>query len=131
MSKLVDACGIPLADHRKWLPDRVADFPRPDKAGSKEELDAWRDRFAGTKCWWCGRLTFDWVRGELHHIARHDAPWAFFWCCSRCHRIEGDVAKSANLYRVLVLKHRYDREHTSWNHLAQGLRRFLPTEEGE
>lgn len=136
MAELVDSLGIPLASHASWLPDRVALWPTPRKLVDKEAAYQWKlafSRFA--KCWWCGDNSgFERSSVEVHHISggaqRHDATWNFFLSCSVCHRDSGDVAMRKNLYRVLTLKHKYDREHCSWLHLAIGLGRRLPTAEG-
>lgn len=140
MADLVDSQGIPLADHHRWLPDRVALWPTPRKLVDKEAAIEWKRSHAGIhfRCWWCGRVPHnleEWSQIEVHHLSggaqRHDAKWNFFLACSNCHRHDGDVAMRKNLYRVLTLKHKYDQQSTSWTHLAIGLGRRLPTAEGE
>lgn len=133
MGELVDALGIPLADHAKWLPPRAADFPRPPKIVDKEAAYKWKSDFYFKiplpGCWYCGETIHEQL--EVHHMARighHDAPWNFALLCSSCHRHGGEAVKADSLPRLLRLKHQYDRAHTSWVHLAIGLGRFLPTE---
>lgn len=135
-TELVDAMGIPLADHAKWLPARAADFPRPAKIVDKEAAQRWlwwiSNTLVDSKCWWCGSeiVPFNMGRkGEVHHICRHDAPWAFAWLCATCHRHTEAAVHSSSLPRMLRLKHQYDREHCLWIPLAIALGRFLPVEE--
>lgn len=135
MDELIDAMGIPLAEHAKWLPARAADFPRPAKIVDKTAAQnwLWRKVAVTERCWWCLELTADLTthprHGEVHHMARHDAPWAFAWICATCHRHTEAAVHSSSLPRMLRLKHQFDREHCSWVHLAIGLGRFLPVEE--
>lgn len=132
--KLIDAAGISLADHHKWLPDRVALWPTPPKIVDKEAAGVWREwRFTdrGARCWYCKSVPGYPNRLEVHHMARHDAPWAFALLCSTCHRHDGEAVKSSSLPRLLRLKHQYDRHNTLWVQLALGLGRRLPVEDME
>lgn len=140
MADLVDALGIPLAEHWKWLPDRVAMWPTPKKIVDKEAARRWKTsllseiKIVDWVCWWCQKCKWDGnvTDIEVHHMARishHDASWNFALLCSVCHRHDGEAVKAESLYHLLTLKHKYDRQNCSWIHLALGLGRRLPTED--
>lgn len=131
MRKLIDAAGIALADVHKWLPPRVADWPTPPKIVDKKAAFEWKLSWGygdGWICWWCKCRPDEFVGLEVHHMARHDAPFAFALLCSTCHRHTEAAVHASSLHRLLTLKHQYDPEHTLWLPLAIGLGRFLPTE---
>lgn len=135
MAELIDALGIPLAEHRRWLPDRVALWPTPPKIVDKTAAIEWKRGFVfrrEARCWWCGAVHSWDCALEAHHMARighHDAPWNFALLCADCHRHDGEAVTASALPRLLRLKHQYDREHTSWVHLAVAMGRFLPMED--
>lgn len=132
MKDLIDAAGIPLSEHRKWLPARAADFPRPKSIRNPLALKAFRWRFGYGKCWWCGsRTDCAGRRGEIHHMARHDAQWALAWLCDVCHRVTEEAVHKKNLYLLLKRKHEFDPDYTLWVPLAIGRGKFLPEEDGE
>lgn len=130
MTDLIDAAGIPLSEHRRWLPPRVSDFPRVKTIKDPQSLQQWRAAWVMSPCWWCGHSTnshpVSMYHGEVHHIARHDCNFALSWLCAKCHRLDGEAVKASSLSRLLEKKWQYDRDNTLWVQLAIGLGRFLP-----
>jgi hypothetical protein len=129
--ELRDAQGIPFYECELWVPHRAGDFPHPRKAALDGSLSLWRRRWK--HCWWCGVGTEQDAtsprHGEIHHLVRHDAPFAYTWLCADCHRLGGVAVTRGALPHLLWLKWTWDHKHTSWVHLTLAHGKFLPTPE--
>jgi len=131
--RYTDALGIPFSQIYQWVPNISWNASFPKKIENKKAAYDWKYLWHQLPCWWCSRETCDDSidsHGEVHHVVRHDATWAFAWLCSTCHRHTGEGVTTEALGRLLYLKWRWDCRHTSWLHLAVAYRsatgKYLP-----
>lgn len=128
-----DCHGIDIDEVRLWLPGRVADWPKVVRVDDRQVCKHMHQWFP--VCWNCGRV--DVV--EAHHIfagrsGRSDEYTNIAMLCgSNLWRgIEGCHAKANTdelpTSRILWLKWKFDRQHTSWVRLCVLAGRFVTLE---
>lgn len=125
-----DGNEVPFHCYRHFLKERVSEWTRPRIPKDANIVLAWRKKWVGKNCWWCGNPTSE-IRtannhGEVHHMARYDIPTCFAWLCADCHRITGRAVFRENLGRLLTVKYLRDRENLSWPVLAACMGKLLP-----
>jgi len=122
-----DANGIMFDAHRAYLSADRREWGHPPTVYDDSVKNRWRQYWVGRPCWWCEQSThYGGVRGELHHMARTDIPFAFSWLCVDCHQHHGTAVTSNAFGRLLYLKWKYDRKNTVWIPLAVKSGQHLP-----